>query len=274
MGRIEKAFAAEKKPAFIGFVVAGDPDRVTCIRIARALIAGGTDILELGIPFSDPVADGPTIQKADERALAAGTTPDTVFEIVREIRKESDVPIVFLTYFNIVYRRGIERFYREAHDAGVDGILIADMPVEESEEVCVVASRYNIDPIFLVTQTTSDDRITKIAAKARGYLYLVAVLGVTGVREQVSKGGIDLLHRVRMHTPLPLALGFGISTPAHAQICARAGADGVIVGSAIVEIVERNLQNTDIMERELKEYVYAVKNALIKDSPKITISSG
>ena len=131
MGRIEKVFAAVKKPAFIGFVVAGDPDTVTCIRIARALITGGTEILELGVPFSDPVADGPTIQKADERALAAGTTPDTVFEIVREIRKESDVPIVFLTYFNIVYRRGIERFYREAHDAGVDGILIADMPFEE-----------------------------------------------------------------------------------------------------------------------------------------------
>jgi tryptophan synthase alpha chain len=125
MGRIETAFAdaSMKKPAFIGFTVAGDPDKATCVRIARALIAGGTDILELGVPFSDPVADGPTIQKADERALAAGTTPDTVFEIVREIRKESDVPIVFLTYFNIVYRRGIERFYHEANDAGVDGIL-------------------------------------------------------------------------------------------------------------------------------------------------------
>ena len=268
MGRIEKVFAAVKKPAFIGFVVAGDPDTVTCIRIARALITGGTDILELGVPFSDPVADGPTIQRADERALAAGTTPDTVFDIVREIRKESDVPIVFLTYFNIVYRRGIERFYREAHDAGVDGILIADMPVEESEEVCAVASRYGIDPIFLVTQTTSYDRIGKIAAKASGYLYLVAVLGVTGVREQVSEGAIDLLHRVRMHTPLPLALGFGISTPAHAQICARAGADGVIVGSAIVEIVERTLKDPDAMEHELKGYVSAMKEALIRDHPE------
>ena len=268
MGRIEKAFADVKKPVFIGFTVAGDPDKTTCVRIARALIAGGTDILELGIPFSDPVADGPTIQKADERALATGTTPDTVFEIVREIRKESKVPIVFLTYYNIVHHRGIERFYHEAHDAGVDGILIADMPVEESEEVCAVASRYNIDPIFLVTQTTSDDRINKIAGKARGYLYLVAVLGVTGVREQVSEGAIDLLQRVRIHTPLPLALGFGISTPAHAQICACAGADGVIVGSAIVGIVERNLKDPDAMERELKEYVSAMKNALIRDHPE------
>jgi tryptophan synthase alpha chain len=263
MGRLEKAFTDAKKPLFIGFVVAGDPDKYTSIRIARTLIAGGTDILELGVPFSDPVADGPTIQKADERALAAGTTPDIVFDIVREIRKESEVPIVFLTYYNIVHHRGIERFYHEAHDAGVDGILLADMPVEESEEVCVVASRFNIDPIFLVTQTTSDDRITKIAAKARGYLYLVAVLGVTGVREKVSEGAIDLLHRVRMHTPLPLALGFGISTPAHATTCTRAGADGVIVGSAIVEIVERNLKDPNAMEREVKEYVSAMKNALI-----------
>lgn len=259
MGRIEKAFAAVKKPAFIGFTVAGDPDKTTCIRIARALIAGGTDILELGVPFSDPVADGPTIQKADERALKAGTTLSTVFEIVREIRKESDVPIVFLTYYNIVHRCGVGRFYREAQYAGVDGILIADMPVEESEEVCTFASRYNIDPIFLVARTTSDDRIDKIVKKARGYLYLVAAFGVTGVRDQVSEGAIDLLHRIRMHTPLPLALGFGISTPAHVHTCTCSGADGVIIGSAIVEIVERNLQDTDVMERELKEYVSAMK---------------
>ncbi|MDO9549529.1 MAG: tryptophan synthase subunit alpha [Methanoregula sp.] len=261
MGRIDTAFAdaSLKKPAFIGFTVAGDPDKVTSIRIARALIAGGTDILELGVPFSDPVADGPTIQKADERALAAGTTPDTVFEIVREIRKESKVPIVFLTYYNIVHRRGIERFYREAHDAGVDGILIADMPVEESEEVCTVAARYGIDPIFLITQTTSEERIKKIAAKARGYLYLVAVLGVTGVRDRVSDGAIDLLHRVRQHTNLPLALGFGISTPAHAKTCSRAEADGVIVGSAIVEIVERNLSDNDTMVLELQDYVWSMK---------------
>jgi len=132
MGRLETVFSDGGKPAFIGFTVAGDPDKNMSVRVARALIAGGTDILELGIPFSDPVADGPMIQKADERALGAGVTPSAVFDIVREIRTESNVPIVFLTYYNIVYHRGIEQFYREAHDAGVDGILIADMPVEES----------------------------------------------------------------------------------------------------------------------------------------------
>jgi tryptophan synthase alpha chain len=267
MGRIDTAFASAREPLFIGFTVAGDPDKTPCIRIARALIAGGTDILELGVPFSDPVADGPTIQKADERALGAGTTPDTVFGIVREIRKESDVPIVFLTYYNIVHRRGIGRFYREAQDAGVDGILIADMPVEESEEVCAIAGRYGIDPIFLISQTTSDKRIKKIAAKARGYLYLVAVLGVTGVRDQISDGAIDLLNLVRRHTSLPLAIGFGISTPAQAQTCARAGADGVIVGSAIVEIVERNLKDPDSLELELMKYVSVMKKALISNHP-------
>jgi len=267
MGRIEKVFADGERPVFIGFTVAGDPDKITSVRIARALIAGGTDILELGVPFSDPVADGPTIQKADERALGTGTTPSTVLEIVREIRKESDVPIVFLTYYNIVYHRGIERFYREANDAGVDGILIADMPVEESEEVCNVARRFDIDPIFLISQTTSDKRIKKIAAQARGYLYLVAVLGVTGVRDQVSDEAIGLLNRVRRHTSLPLAIGFGISTPAQAQTCIGAGANGVIVGSAIVEIVERNLEDPDAMEHELKEYVTVMKNAIIGYHP-------
>jgi tryptophan synthase alpha chain len=264
MGRIETVFSNGKKPAFIGFTVAGDPDKNMSVRIARALIAGGTDILELGIPFSDPVADGPMIQKADERALGAGVTPSMVFDIVREIRTESDVPIVFLTYYNIVYHRGIERFYREANDAGVDGILIADMPVEESEEVCSVASRYGIDPIFLISETTSEERIKKIAAKARGYLYLIAALGVTGVRDKVSGSGIDLLSRVRRHTSLPLAIGFGISRPDHVQIYAKAGADGVIVGSAIVEIVERNLEDPYAMERELKNFVSVMKKAILR----------
>jgi len=266
MSRIAKVFDKPGKTAFIGFTVGGDPDKDACIRIAKALIDGGTDILELGIPFSDPVADGPTIQRADDRALAAGTTPSAIFEIVKKIRKYSDVPLVFLTYYNIVYRRGIEKFYREAHEAGVDGILIADIPVEESDEVMEIAAQYGIDQIFLITQTTSDERIKKIVAHARGYLYLVSVLGVTGVRDQVSSGAIDLLRRVRKHTDLPLALGFGISTPEHAKTCTAAGADGVIVGSAIVDIIERNLGNPGAMERELREFVSRMKNATKKTS--------
>jgi tryptophan synthase alpha chain len=262
MGRIDTVFTRRKKPVFIGFTVAGDPDKDTCIRAAMALIDAGTDIFELGVPFSDPVADGPTIQKADERSLAAGTTVDTVFAIVRELRKKTTVPIVFLTYYNIVYHRGVDRFYKEAHEAGVDGILIADMPVEESDDVYETALRYGIDPIFLITQTTSDERIKKIASRAHGYIYLVAVLGVTGVRDTVSSGAIDLLQRVRKHTDLPLALGFGIATPDHARTCAEAGADGVIVGSAIVDIVGKNQGNPDKMERDLKTYIAQMKKAL------------
>jgi tryptophan synthase alpha chain len=262
MGRIEAVFDLLKRPAFISFTVAGDPDAHTCIRAAMALIDGGTDILELGVPFSDPVADGPTIQQADERSLAAGTTVDTVFAIVRELRQKTDIPLVFLVYYNMVYHRGVDRFYKEASEAGVDGILIADMPVEESDDVYETALRYGIDPIFLITQTTSDERIKKIVARAHGYLYLVAVLGVTGVRDTVSSGAIDLLKRVRKHTDLPLALGFGIATPDHARTCAEAGADGVIVGSAIVDIVGRNLGNQDKMVRDLKAYVAQMKKAL------------
>jgi tryptophan synthase alpha chain len=261
MGRIEMVFKNRKTPAFIGFMVAGDPDHDTSIRIGKALIEAGTDILELGVPFSDPVADGPTIQKADERSLASGTNADIIFSIVRELRKKTEVPIVFLTYYNSVYRRGIDRFYREASDAGVDGILIADMPVEESDEVTGIAEKYGIDPIFLITQTTSDERIRTIAARARGFLYLVAVLGVTGVRDKVSAEAIDLLSRVRKFTKIPLVLGFGISTPDHALACTEGGADGIIVGSAIVNIIESNLSNPERMERDLKGYVSRMKTA-------------
>ena len=261
MGRIESVFAKKGKTAFIGFTVAGDPDKETSIRIAKALIDGGTDILEFGVPFSDPVADGPTIQRADDRALAAGTTPDTIFAIVRDVRAYSEVPIVFLTYYNTIYRRGIDRFYREAHDFGVDGILVADMPVEESDEVVATAEKYGIDPIFLITQTTSDKRMDTIVRYSRGYLYLVSVLGVTGARKTVAPEALALLHRVRKHTDLPLAIGFGISTPEHVTTCNLAGADGVIVGSAIVDIVEKNLGNPAAMETELSQYVSEMKKA-------------
>ena len=264
MGRIEEVFCDRASPAFIGFAVAGDPDKETSIRIGKALIDGGTDILELGVPFSDPVADGPTIQKADERALSSGTTPETIFSIVREIRKDSEVPIVLLTYYDTVFHRGIDRFYREAKGAGVDGILVADMPVEESDEVIKAAKEHGIDPIFLVTQTTSEKRIKKIAKKARGYLYLVSVLGVTGVRKEISGAAFDLVKRVRSFTDLPLALGFGISTHAHAQACTQGGADGIIVGSAIVNIVEKHLDDPSGLERELIEYVSMMKHAAAK----------
>jgi tryptophan synthase alpha chain len=170
-----------------------------------------------------------------------------------------------LTYFNTVYRRGIARFYREAHDAGVDGILIADMPIEEAEEAVAAAQEYGIDPIFLVARTTSDDRLDAIVQQARGYVYLVSVLGVTGARDVMPLEAFELLHRVRLHTTLPLALGFGISIPAQVKACADAGADGVIVGSAIVDIVARNRFDPNAMEQELHRFVSAMKEAANRD---------
>ncbi|HRY76187.1 MAG TPA: tryptophan synthase subunit alpha, partial [Methanoregulaceae archaeon] len=170
MSRISGVFAGRKTPAFIGFTVAGDPDKETSLRAAKALIDGGTDILEFGVPFSDPVADGPVIQRADERAIAAGTNPAVVFDLVRQVRGFSDVPVVLLTYYNLVFRRGTDRFYREAAEAGIDGILVADLPYEESDEVAGIAARHGIDPIFLIAPTTTDERIRAIASRARGYL--------------------------------------------------------------------------------------------------------
>jgi tryptophan synthase alpha chain len=261
MGRIAGVFAHRTSPALIGFTVAGDPDLTTSIRIARTLIDAGTDILELGVPFSDPVADGPTIQRADDRALAAGTTPDTVFTIVRDVREHSDVPIVLLTYFNTVFRRGIERFYRDARAAGVDGILIADLPVEESGEVLEAAEKNAIDQILLVAQTTSDERLRTIAEHAGGFLYLVSVLGVTGARSGVPQAAFDLVRRTKAVTDLPVALGFGISTPDQVASCAAHGADGVIVGSAIVDIIERTIGSPDAMEQELAGFIARLKRA-------------
>jgi tryptophan synthase alpha chain len=261
MGRIAKLFKRYSTTRFIGFTVAGDPDKETCIRIARTLIGAGADILELGVPFSDPVADGPTIQRAGDRALAAGTTPDTVFAIVRELRRDSDTPIVLLTYYNTVFRRGVERFYRDARSVGVDGILIADMPLEESGEALKAAKKHGIDQIFLVTQTTSDERLQKIVAHAGGFLYLVSVLGVTGARSGVPEAAFDLIRRVKAVTHIPVALGFGISGPDEVKACAAHGADGVIVGSAIVDIIERTMHNPDAMEQELAGFISRMKQA-------------
>jgi len=261
MGRIAGVFNNRTSPALIGFTVAGDPDLTTSIRIARTLIHAGTDILELGVPFSDPVADGPTIQRAGDRALAAGTTPDTVFAIVHELRQQSDIPIVLLTYVNTVFRRGIEQFYRDARAAGVDGILIADMPVEEAGEVLEAAEKNAIDQILLVARTTSDARLRTIAANAGGFLYLVSVLGVTGARSGVPQAAFDLVRRVKAVTDLPVALGFGISTPDQVASCAAHGADGVIVGSAIVDIIERTIHDPDAMEQELAGFIGRMKRA-------------
>jgi tryptophan synthase alpha chain len=258
MGRIDEKFQEGKK-ALIAFIVAGDPNRGTCLKIAETIIDAGADMLELGVPFSDPIADGPTIQKADERALKAGTNLDVVLDIAREIRSYSDVPIILLIYYNNLIQN-IEKFYRDAHGL-VDGVLIVDMPFEESEEVRKVSKRYGIDQIFLVAQTTTDERLKKIVSSASGFLYLVSILGVTGAREKVSEAAIALIRHVRLHTDLPLAVGFGISRPEHVEEVIAAGADAAIVGSAIVNIIERNLGDERAMIREIHDYIDEMSDA-------------
>jgi len=257
MGRIDEKFQEAKK-AFIAFIVAGDPNRDTCLKIAKTIIDAGADMLELGVPFSDPVADGPTIQKADERALKAGANLDMVLDIAREIRSYSNVPIILLIYYNLI--QNVEKFYRDAHGL-VDGVLIVDMPVEESEEVRKISKRYGIDQIFLVTQTTTEDRLKKIVSSASGFLYLVSVLGVTGARKKMSEAALDLIRHVRSHTDLPLAVGFGISRPEHVKEITTAGADAAIVGSAIVNIIERNLHDEGAMMREIRDYIAEMSDA-------------
>ena len=262
MKRLKKVFRNRSSPAFIAFLVAGDPDCRTCIEIAKRVINAGADVLELGMPFSDPGADGPTIQKADERALSKGMTPDLLFDTVRAIRTYSQVPIVLLTYYNIVFRRRIERFYDEAKDAGIDGILIVDMPLEESEEVVRVARQYGLDQIFLITATTSDRRLKRILSHGSGFFYLVSILGVTGVREELPSNVLDFIRHIRQKTTLPLAVGFGISRPEHVKPLVGAGVDGIIVGSAIVTIIERYLKDNDTMQMEISHYIRGMKKAI------------
>jgi tryptophan synthase alpha chain len=261
VSRIERAFCEAEGPLFIGFTVAGDPDHDASIRIAETVLDAGADILELGVPFSDPVADGPVIQRADLRALQAGARTAAVFGMVHEIRRVSDRPIVLLTYYNPVYRRGLSRFYGEAAAAGADGVLIVDLPLEEADEARECARRAGIDQILLAAPTTGDARLARIVDSASGFLYLVSRTGVTGAREDLPGDIRGLIGRVKERSSIPVAVGFGISRPGHVRACASAGADGVIVGSAIVSLVEKHLHDPPAMREAIHTYVRQMKDA-------------
>jgi tryptophan synthase alpha chain len=261
MTRIGELFGRLDRPAFIAYLVAGHPDAMGFQAAARAVIGGGADILELGMPFSDPVADGPTIQHAHTRALGAGMTVDGYFDAVRDIRRTSEIPLVLMVYCNTVHRRGVERFYREAKDAGADAVLIVDMPPEEGERALAAARENDLDQIFLVAPSTSDSRLGLVASAGSGFLYLASLLGVTGARVRLSGEASRLIGRVRPHTRLPLAMGFGISRPEHAKALREAGADGIIVGSAIVDLVETHAGDPARMAREIREFVAGMQGA-------------
>lgn len=236
IGRRFEALRREGRKAFIGFVTAGDPTPEQTAPIALALEQAGVDILELGVPFSDPMADGPSIQASSQRALAAGMTLDKLFEQVRLIRRTSDLPILLMSYLNPILQRGFVRFATECRDAGVDGILATDLSPDEASEWRAVAQGHGLDTIFLAAPTSTQERIRLVAGLSSGFVYCISRTGVTGVRADLTEGLEDLLARVRAETPLPLAVGFGISRPEHVQAVWRF-ADGAIVGSALVEVI-------------------------------------
>ena len=235
MSNIKTAFANGK--AFIPFVTCGDPDLETTAAVVREMAAAGADLIELGIPFSDPTAEGPVIQSANIRALDGGVTTDRIFDLVRDLRQDVSVPFVFMTYANVVFSYGAERFIRTCQDIGIDGLILPDLPFEEKEEFLAICHAHEVDLISMIAPT-SKDRITMIAREAEGFLYIVSSMGVTGTRRAITTDVGAIVEIVRQHTDLPCAIGFGISTPEQAQHMAQY-ADGVIVGSAIVKIVER-----------------------------------
>jgi len=233
MSNIAKAFQNGK--AFIGFVTGGDPNIEKTKEFALEMIRAGADIVEIGIPFSDPIAEGPVIQEANIRALGNGATVEKMFAIVQDLRKETQAPLVFLTYLNPVFHYGYDAFFRKASLCGLDGIIIPDLPFEEQPEALEAACACGVDIISLIAPT-SEARIKEIAAKASGYIYLVSSMGVTGVRSEITTDLDSIVGTVRSVTKVPVAIGFGIHTPDQAAKMARA-ADGVIVGSAIVKII-------------------------------------
>jgi len=257
--RITSAFSTAERPLLVACIVAGYPSFDESIGVARELISSGTDIIEIVMPFSDPVADGPVIQQADALALASGMNTDRLFDMIREVRKETEIPLLIMTYANIVIQRGIQEFYSDAANAGADGVVIADVPLEEADPFCAAAGNAGIDPILFVSQTTSPERMERILSNAGGFVYLVAALGVTGTRDEISPDAIELLKRVKERTSLPVVPGFGIATPAHVRRYAAAGADGVIVGSALVRIVGEAASREAGPDSQLGDLVKAMK---------------
>jgi len=243
MSRLQSTFArvrAEQRAAFVAYVCAGDPDFDTSVEVCRALLANGVDVLELGVPFSDPLADGLTNQLAAQRALESGMTAARVFELVRRVRAFSQAPIVFYTYYNLVFANGVDAYVRAAREAGVDGMLTLDLPPEEAGEMKAACQRHGVDTVFIIAPTTPDERIATIAAATTGFIYYVSREGVTGVRDQVAGNIPEAVARIRSRTTLPMVVGFGIGT--RAQVAQIAGqADGVVVGSALVNCIRDNL---------------------------------
>jgi tryptophan synthase alpha chain len=255
MNKIKNAFNGKK--AFIGYVTGGDPNFEKSEEYILKMIDAGADLIEIGIPFSDPIAEGPVIQAANLRALAAGATVDKIFGLAEKIRRKSEVPLVFLTYLNPVLNYGYPIFFERCEKIGVDGIIIPDMPFEEQGELKPVAEKYNISVISLIAPT-SEDRTTEIVKAASGFVYIVSSMGVTGVRSEITTDLHAIIDKIKSAGTIPAAVGFGIHTPDQAKKIAQY-ADGVIVGSAIVKIIEEHGENAG---SAIYDYVSAMKKAI------------
>ena len=255
MSRMKEAFAKGK--AFIPFLTCGDPDLETTAKLVRAMAENGADLIELGIPFSDPTAEGPVIQGANLRALSGGVTTDQIFGMVEELRKEVAVPMVFMTYANVVFSYGSERFLAACARIGMDGLILPDVPFEEKAEFDSACKRYGLELVSLVAPT-SEERIAQIAREASGFIYIVSSLGVTGVRKEITTDIGAMVQKIKANTELPCAVGFGISTPEQAKKMA-ACADGVIIGSAIVRLVAQYGREAAV---PVAEYVRSIKGAI------------
>ncbi|RHP08890.1 tryptophan synthase subunit alpha [Dorea sp. AF36-15AT] len=259
MSNIKKAF--EQGKAFVAFITCGDPDLETTAAAVRAAVANGADLIELGIPFSDPTAEGPVIQGANIRALSGGVTTDKIFDLVRDLRTDITVPMVFMTYANVVFSYGTETFISTCKDIGIDGLILPDIPYEEKEEFLPICHKYDVELISLIAPT-SENRISMIAKEAEGFLYIVSSLGVTGTRSEIKTDLKSIVDVVRQNTDIPCAIGFGISTPEQAGKMA-AISDGAIVGSAIVKLIEKYGKESP---KYVGEYVKAMKKGTIGEA--------
>ena len=258
MNRIERAFQnaqSQDRSAFVSYVCAGDPNPATSLQVCRALLRSGVDILEIGVPFSDPLADGLTNQLAAQRALEAGTTREDVFELVRKIREEDgQTPIVFYTYYNLMFSGGLEAYIAEAKEAGVDGLLVLDLPPEEAGDYVEACRKIEIKTVFLLAPTTPEERVEYIAQNATGFIYYVSRTGVTGVREDLASDLQEMVGMIKRHSDNPLVVGFGIQKPDQVNAVARL-ADGVVVGSAIVNTIKENLEDEGKMLERIESLV-------------------
>jgi tryptophan synthase alpha chain len=264
--RIEAKFRelrSHREGALIAYLTGGDPDPKTFLANSTALIEGGADIVEIGIPFSDPIADGPVIQGSSMRALSNGTTPLRILDMIRELSTQFPVPFVVLSYYNPILAMGLDRFLKKARESGVDGIVVPDLPVEESEEFRNLSLKHNVDNIYLAAPNTSRTRLRTVLDKSKGFLYLVSLYGVTGPRDSLSPQALEAVKAVKSlaRGKIPVSAGFGISQPEHVSAVIQSGADGAIVGSALVRIVENHLDDPSEAETQLKKTVQSLKEA-------------